>query len=66
MPSEEGPLCDFIPKRNISLIDSGTIPNLTQFRKYVTSHKLHRLVNLNTKYKDEVMWEFYQKISRSR
>ena len=64
-PSEEVPIRSFVPERNLSLIDSGTIPGLTRLREYITSHNLHGLANLNTKYKEEVVREFYQNFPRS-
>ena len=64
-PSEEGLLRGFVPERNLSLIDTGIIPSLTQLRDYITSHDLHGLANLNTKDKEEVVREFYQNFPRS-
>ena len=64
-PSEEGPLRGFVPERNLSLIDTDTIPSLTQLREYITSHDLQGLASLNTKYKEEVVREFYQNFPRS-
>jgi hypothetical protein len=55
----------FVPERNLSLIDSGSIPSLTQLREYITSHDLQGLAHLNTKYKEEVVREFYANFPRS-
>lgn len=64
-PSEEGPMRGFIPERNLSFLETGRIPSLTQLREYLTSHDLRGLGNLNTKYKEEVVREFYRNFPRS-